>query len=63
MFLKLKKTFTEAPILAYPDFNSLFILQTDLSDTELRAVLAQIHDSEDRVIIYSSRTLNAAERN
>lgn len=62
-FSTLKKRLTTAPVLACPDFNQPFSLQTDASVTGLGAVLTQhLHDGE-RVIAYASRTLNPVEKN
>ena len=43
-FLSLKNYLCSAPILAYPQFTKLFIVQTDASDVGLGAILAQIDD-------------------
>lgn len=59
---KLKKSLTTAPILAYPDFNKDFILDTDASDKGIGAVLSQVHEGKERVISYASRTLSKAEQ-
>ena len=53
-----------APILQYPDFEKSFILYTDASETELGVVLSQKdEENRERVIAYTSRSLNKAERN
>ena len=52
----------EAPILACPDFEVPFVLQTDASNTGLGGVLTQNRDGAERVISYASRTLTDAER-
>ncbi len=51
------------PVLAYPNFDSPFVLHTDASDQGLGAILYQHQDGKLRVIGYGSRTLTAAERN
>lgn len=54
---------TNPPILAYPNFNLPFILNTDASNEGSGAVLYQRQDNKLRVIGYGSRTLTPAERN
>ncbi|KAH8335345.1 hypothetical protein KR059_001065, partial [Drosophila kikkawai] len=62
-FDDLKSKLTEAPVLACPDFNEKFVLQTDASDIGLGAVLTQTIQGEERVIAFASRRLIAAEEN
>ena len=63
-FQHLKTCLCSAPILAYPIFDNLFILQTDASDVGLGAVLTQLDKSgHERVVSYASRTLTGRERN
>ena len=52
-------------VMAYPDFHSPFILNTDASGVGLGAVLYQKQGEEklNRVISYASRTLSPAENN
>ena len=57
-FKQLKKAFTEAPILVYPDYSKPFILETDASLKGLGAVLSQKGDhNKIRVITYASCSL------
>lgn len=49
-------------MLACPDFDREFVLQTDANTGSLEAVLMQTFSEEERVIAYASRTLNATER-
>ena len=56
-------TLTEAPILAYPDFNLPFILATDASNDAIGMVLGQKQNGREVVISYAGRKLNPAERN
>ena len=62
-FETLRQQLATAPVLACPDFTQPFTLQTDASNEGLGAVQTQDVNSEERVIAYASRTLNAAERN
>ena len=61
-FLKLKSRLVSAPILAFPDFTKMFILDTDASQSGVGAVLSQLHDGQERVVAYASRVLSKAER-
>ena len=66
-FEYLRCSLTEAPIIAYPQFDKPFILQFDASDVGLSAILAQkLTDDDDvqreHVISYASRTLTSSER-
>jgi len=62
-FEELKRKLTEVPVLACPDFNEKFVLQTDASDIGLGAVLTQNIQGEGRVIAFASRRLIGAEEN
>ena len=54
-FETLRIKLIEAPILAYPRYDTPFILQTDASDDCIGAVLSQVQDGAERVIAYGSR--------
>ena len=60
-FNELKRELTNHPILAYPDFNKKFILDTDASDYGIGGVLSQVEGNEERVIGYASRSLTKPE--
>ena len=53
----------EAPILAYADYSSPFVVNIDASLEGLGAVLYQHQDGKDRVVSYASRGLPPSERN
>ena len=54
---------TDAPVLAYPDPNEPFILDTDASGVGIGGVLSQNINGEERVIAYASKTLSKSQRN
>ncbi|GFX02351.1 retrovirus-related Pol polyprotein from transposon 17.6 [Trichonephila clavipes] len=58
-FDAVKVAITKAPILKFPDFKKHFELFTDASSIGVEAVLNQ----EQRPVVFTSRTLSAAERN
>jgi RNase H-like domain found in reverse transcriptase/Reverse transcriptase (RNA-dependent DNA polymerase) len=62
-FVTLKRKLTEAPVLAAPRDEGLFILDSDGSDLAVGAVLQQQQDNALKVIAYASRSLSDAERN
>ena len=58
---EIKLCLSNAPVLACPDFEIPFVLQTDASNTGLGAVLTQTVRDEEHVISYASRTLSEAK--
>lgn len=65
-FQNLKEALVNAPVLAYPRFNSAdpFMLETDASTRGLGAVLAQQQpDGKVHPIAFASRSLTTAEKN
>ena len=63
-FQELRQRLTSTPVLAHPDFNRPFVLDTDASDTGIGAVLSQVDEGgKERVIAYGSRLLSKPERN
>ncbi len=62
-FDKLKQVLTSTPILAYPNLEGEFRLDTDASGCAIGAVLSQMLDGQERVVAYFSRTLTRSEKN
>ena len=58
----LKQKLLSAPVLAYPDPEIEFILDTDASAYGIGAVLSQVQDGQERVVAYSSRSMTKEER-
>ena len=56
-------TLKSPTVMAYPQFDTPFILNCDASSFGLGAVLYQKQDNKMRVISFASRTLSDAERN
>ena len=62
-FEELKSHLTESPLLAYPDFDKSFILETDASVKGLGAVLSQVQaDGRPHPVAYASRALSPQEK-
>ena len=62
-FDKLKEILCSSPILAFPNQNDMFIVDTDASLHSIGAVISQIQDGHERVIAYGSKVLSKQERN
>ena len=64
---QLKQALVSAPVLAMPDYNKEFIIQTDASGVGIGAVLCQRHDMNGKLVekpvAYISRGLKKHERN
>lgn len=59
----LVQALTTAPILAYPKEEGPFVIDTDASGAAIGAVLSQVQDGEEKVILFYSRGLSAQEKN
>lgn len=62
-FAAIKEKLISAPILAPPDFNLEFTLQTDASDVAVAGILTQVQGGQERVIAYFSHKLTTPQRN
>ena len=63
VFASLKTRFTTAPILAYPDNDCQFRLETDTSDFATGAVLSILKDDKWHPVTFSSHAMSPEERN
>ena len=61
-FQALKNALVEPPVLALPNNQDKFILDTDASDTAIGAELIQVQNGEEKVVAYSSFTLSPEQR-
>jgi hypothetical protein len=57
-FDKLKLAMTSTPVLSFPDFSKVFVIETDASDTGIGAVLIQ----EGHPIVYFSKGLSISNQ-
>ena len=63
-FLELRIRLANAPIFIYTDFNVSFLVDSEASDTGIRAVLSQISKNQlKHSIAYFSRTFEKQKRN
>ena len=60
-FRDIKHRLSSAPILAFPQLDVPFILDSDASDSGLGAVLSQVQCGKERVIAYTARALSKAK--
>ena len=58
----LKLMLMTAPILAYPQDDGMFVLDTDASNDSIGAVLSQDQGGITRVVAYASKRLGPAQR-
>ena len=62
-FENLKHILCSEQVLAYPNFDSQFILTTDASKVAVAAILSQVQDGVERPISFASRQMNQSEQN
>ena len=60
-FIELKQRLISAPILANPNFELPFTVQTDASDSAVAGILTQEHEGVEHVIAYFSRKLTTPQ--
>ena len=60
-FQQLKRDMTTTPVLAFPNNDDPFILDTDASDTAIGAALYQIQNGVERPVSFASHTLTPAQ--
>ena len=61
-FNTLRERLVAEPIMALPDFNKRFHLQTDASNTGIGYTLSQYYEKTERAIIYGGRVLSLREQ-
>jgi len=62
-FEQLKTRLTSPPILAMPNDDGPFILDTDACENSIGSVLSQVQHGQERVIAYAGRVLSRSELN
>ena len=62
-FQKLKEALISSDVLAYPEKDAEYILDTDASNFGIGAVLSQVQSGKERVISYASKTLSQSQQN
>jgi hypothetical protein len=61
-FAELKQALVSAPILAFPNYNLPFVIQTDASQNTIGRVLLQKTENLFKPIVFASRKLSDTER-
>ncbi|CAC5414888.1 unnamed protein product [Mytilus coruscus] len=60
--LSLKNALMSTPVLAYPNPQLPFILDTNASNVGIGAVLSQVQDGQEKAIAFGSKKLNKAQQ-
>ena len=55
-FDELKRAMTSPPVLALPNDQDTFVLDTDAAEGSIGAVLSQIQDGQEKVVAYATMT-------
>ena len=63
MFHCAKEALASAPVLAYPESEGPFVLDTGVINVGISVVLSQVHQGYESVIVYYSRALSKPEHN
>ncbi len=61
-FIKLREALCKAPVLAYPDPNVPYIVDTYTSKLAIGAVVSQVQDGKEKVIMYGSKAFSVSQR-
>lgn len=59
----MKTVLLSPEVMAHPQTEGVFILDTEASNTCTRALLLQIQSGEEKVIAYGSKSLSTVDRN
>ncbi len=60
-FINLKDALCKAPVLAYPNPNVPYVVDIDPSNLAIGAVLSQVQDGEEKVIMYGSKAFSGSQ--
>ncbi len=61
-FVKPKEELCKVPVFAYPNPDVAYIVDKDASNLVIGAVLSQVQDSEEKVIMYCSKAFSGSQR-
>ncbi len=61
-FNKLKEVLCKTPVLAYPNPDEPYIVNTDASNLVISAILSPVQDGVRKVIMYGSKTFSGSQR-
>ncbi len=56
------KELCKAPMLAYPDSDVPYVMDTDANNLAIGAVLSQVQDGEEKIIMYGSKAFSASKQ-
>ncbi len=60
-FNKLKEALCKGPVLAYPDPDIPYVVDTDANNLAISAVLSQVQDGEEKVIKHGSKAFSGSK--